>query len=224
VVSWCLGGRCIVERVRGEGIWPPTHFLRTNTVSRSSSKSRIEIIRPVSTNRIETKKDPTTAQMAGGSSVECRALVEAGCLLPESRRGAKGRARIQILTARSYTLVAEIERPAMLGYKRHRNIRAAACPVTGGTAFFVTLQLLTPAPNAPSKAAPVMQAVPRAAVKREGECLQHNARLDQVPDDLKRLILKYAMCDEAAMARPQAVLPHREDTGVFSRMFAPWPH
>jgi len=111
----------------------------------------------------------------------------------------------------------------MLGYKQHRNIRIAACLVTGGTAFFVTLQLLTPAPNAPSKAAPVMQAAPRAAVKKEDECLKRNARLDQVPDDLKRLILKYAMCDGAAMARPQDVLPDRENTGAFSRLFVPWP-
>jgi len=110
----------------------------------------------------------------------------------------------------------------MLGYKQHRNIRIAACLVTGGTAFFVTLQLLTPAPNAASKAAPVM-AVPRAAVKKEDECLKRNARLDQVPDDLKRLILKYAMCDGAAMARPQDVLPDRENTGAFSRLFVPWP-
>jgi hypothetical protein len=36
----------------------------------------------------------------------------------------------------------------MLGYKQ-RNIRVAACLLTGGTAFFVTLQLLTPAPDAP---------------------------------------------------------------------------
>jgi hypothetical protein len=112
----------------------------------------------------------------------------------------------------------------MLGYKQHRNIRVAACLLTGGTAFFVTLQLLTPAADAPpSKAAPAMQAVPRAAVKKQDECLQRNARLDQVPDDLKRLILKYAMCDETTMARPRHVLPHREDTGVFSRLFAPWP-
>jgi hypothetical protein len=109
----------------------------------------------------------------------------------------------------------------MLGYKQHRNIRIAACLATGGIAFFATLQLLTPIPNAPSTAAPVMQAVPRTAGRREDECLQRDARLDQVPDDLKRLILKYAMCNGAAMARPQ--LPHPENTGVFSRLFAPWP-
>lgn len=110
----------------------------------------------------------------------------------------------------------------MLGY----TIRVAACLVTGGTAFFVTLQLVTPQPDARSKAAPLVHADLPAAVKREAECLQRNARLDQVPDDLKRLIVKYAICDGAdgaAMARPQDVSLRREDTGVFSRLFAPFP-
>jgi hypothetical protein len=112
----------------------------------------------------------------------------------------------------------------MLGYKQYRNIRFAACLVTGGAAFFVTLQLLTPAPDAPpSKSAPIIQAVPRAEVKREDECLQRNAHLGQIPDDLRRAIIKYVLCDGAAMARPQNALPHREETGPFSRLFAPWP-
>jgi len=31
--------------------------------------------------------------------------------------------------------------------------------------------------------------------------LQRNARLDRIPDDLKRTILKYVVCDPAVMAR-----------------------
>jgi hypothetical protein len=81
----------------------------------------------------------------------------------------------------------------------------------------VTLQLLTPVPDAPpSKATSVMQAVPRAEVKREDECLPRNAQLDQISGDLKRAILKYALCDQGAMIRP-----HQETAGSFSHLFAP---
>ena len=118
----------------------------------------------------------------------------------------------------------------MLGYKQCRNIRIAACVATGGAAFFVTLQLQTPALDPPTSNVSVVQAVPRAEVKgaeakREDECLQlqRNARLGQIPDDLKRAIIKYALCDGTAIPRPQDAVAHREVTGPFSRLFAPWP-
>jgi hypothetical protein len=91
----------------------------------------------------------------------------------------------------------------MISYKQRRNIRAGACLVTTGAAFFVTLQVLAPATDVPSKAAPVMQAIERPAVKTEDECslLQRNARLDLNSDDLKRAVFKYVLCDPAVMAR-----------------------
>ena len=79
--------------------------------------------------------------------------------------------------------------------------------MTAGAAFFVTLQLQAPATDATSSVTPtvheVAHEVPRAAVKRESECslLQRNGRLDRVPDDLKRAILKYALCDEQDPSR-----------------------
>src|SRR5215467_13288570 len=101
-------------------------------------------------------------------------------------------ARTKMLTIHSYTLVVEPS-TVMLGYKQRRNIRVVACVMTGGAAFFVTLQLLTPAPDPPSSNVTVIQAVPRAQVKgeeakREDECLklQRDARLGRIPDDLKR--------------------------------------
>jgi hypothetical protein len=93
----------------------------------------------------------------------------------------------------------------MISYKQRRNIRVGACVVTAGAAFFVTLQLVAPATDASSKAATVMQAIPRTAVKTEDECslLQRNARLDRFPDDLKRTILKYVLCDPAVIGSPR---------------------
>ena len=121
-------------------------------------------------------------------------------------------ARIKILTARSYTLVAEPSE-AMLGHKQHRNIRVVACVMTGGAAFFVTLQLSTLGLDPPPSNVTVIQAVPRAEVKgeeakREDECLrlQRDARLGQIPDDLKRAIIKYALCDGTAIAPTQSVI------------------
>jgi hypothetical protein len=89
----------------------------------------------------------------------------------------------------------------MLTGKQRRHIRVGACVVTAGAAFFVTLQLQ--ATDAASKATPVVPAAPPAAAKRESECslLQHNGRLDRIPDDLKRAILKYALCDESDLSR-----------------------
>jgi hypothetical protein len=91
----------------------------------------------------------------------------------------------------------------MISYKQRRNVRVGACVVTTGAAFFTTLQLLAPATGTPSKAAPVLQEVQRAAVKIEDECalLKRNARLEQIPDDLKRAIHKYILCDPAVVAR-----------------------
>ena len=91
--------------------------------------------------------------------------------------------------------------------KQRRHVRVGACVVTAGAAFFVTLQLQPPATDATSSVTPtvheVAHAVPPAAVKRDSECslLQHNGRLDRIPDDLKRAILKYALCDESDLSR-----------------------
>jgi hypothetical protein len=84
-----------------------------------------------------------------------------------------------------------------------RVIRFAACVVTTGVAFFVTLQWQAPATDSPSKVTPVMHAVPWAGVKKEDECLlvQRNGSLDRIPDDLKRAILKYAVCDGSGPSR-----------------------
>ena len=95
----------------------------------------------------------------------------------------------------------------MLSDGQRRNIRVVACVVTTGAAFFATLQLQAPATDAPAKVTPVVHAVPAAAAKREAkrenECslLQHNGRLDRIPDDLKRAILKYALCDGSELAQ-----------------------
>jgi hypothetical protein len=91
----------------------------------------------------------------------------------------------------------------MLTDRQRRNIRVVACVVTTGAAFFATLQLQAPATDAPAKVTPVVRAVPAAAAKRETECslLQHNGRLDRIPDDLKRAILKYALCDGPELAQ-----------------------
>lgn len=91
----------------------------------------------------------------------------------------------------------------MISYKQRRNIRVGTCVVTTGAAFFTTLQLLAPATDTSSKAAPVMQEVQRAAVKIEDECalLQRNARLERIPDDLKRAIHKYILCDPTVVTR-----------------------
>ena len=108
----------------------------------------------------------------------------------------------QTLTNHFYTHAVESS-AAMTSAKQRRNIRVGACLVTTAAAFFVTLQALAPATDTPSKAAPILQANDRAAVKTEDECplLQRNARLDRIPDDLKRTILKYVVCDPAVMAR-----------------------
>jgi hypothetical protein len=96
----------------------------------------------------------------------------------------------------------------MLSDRQRRNIRVVACVVTTGAAFFVTLQLQAPATDAPAtdaraKVTPVVHAVHAAAAKKENECslLQHNGRLDRIPDDLKRAILKYALCDGPELAQ-----------------------
>jgi hypothetical protein len=91
----------------------------------------------------------------------------------------------------------------MLSTKQRRNIRVGACVVTTGAAFFVTLQLQAPATDAPSRVTPVVHEVPPAAAKRENECsqLQRSGRLDRVPDELKRAILKYALCDGSELSQ-----------------------
>jgi hypothetical protein len=91
----------------------------------------------------------------------------------------------------------------MLSDRQRRNIRVVACVLTTGAAFFATLQLQAPPTDAPAKVTPVVHAVPAAAAKRENECslLQQSGRLDRVPDDLKRAILKYALCDGPELAQ-----------------------
>src|SRR5262249_33655800 len=108
----------------------------------------------------------------------------------------------EFLTSRSLHSRRRIERVVMLTDKQRRHIRVGACVVTAGAAFLVTLQLQAPATDATSKPTAVVPAPP-AAAKRESECslLQHNGRLDRIPDDLKRAILKYALCDESDLSR-----------------------
>jgi hypothetical protein len=91
----------------------------------------------------------------------------------------------------------------MLSDKQSRNIRFAACVVTTGVAFFVTLQWQAPTTDAPSKVTPVMHDMPWAGVKKEDECLlaQRTGSLDRIPNDLKRAILKYALCDGSGPSR-----------------------
>lgn len=91
----------------------------------------------------------------------------------------------------------------MLTTKQCRNLRVGACAVTTGAAFFATLQLQAPATDAPSRVTPVVHAAPPAAAKRESECaqLQRSGRLDRIPDELKRAILKYALCDGAELSQ-----------------------
>jgi hypothetical protein len=91
----------------------------------------------------------------------------------------------------------------MLSTRQRRNIRVGACIVTTCAAFFTTLQLQAPATDAPARVTPVVHAVTPAAVKRENECsqLQRNGRLDRIPDELKRAILKYAMCDGSELSQ-----------------------
>jgi hypothetical protein len=92
----------------------------------------------------------------------------------------------------------------MLSDRQRRNIRVVACVVTTGAAFFATLQLQAPTTDAPATDAPAkVTPVVHAAPARENECslLQHNGRLDRIPDDLKRAILKYALCDGPELAQ-----------------------
>jgi len=91
----------------------------------------------------------------------------------------------------------------MLSDKQSRNIRLAACVVTTGVAFFATLQWEVPATDAPSKVTPVEHAQPLAGGKKENECLplERKVPLDRIPDNLKRAILKYALCDGSGPSR-----------------------
>ena len=82
-------------------------------------------------------------------------------------------------------------------------IRFAACVVTTGAAFFATLQWNAPATDAPAQVTPVMHAVPLAAVQEEDECalLRRSGSFNRAPENIRRAILKYALCDGSGPSR-----------------------
>jgi len=93
----------------------------------------------------------------------------------------------------------------VISNRQARIIRFTACVATTALAFFATLHWQAPAPpaDAPSEVTPVADVVPAAGIRRDDECAlaRRAGALDRIPDDIKRAILKYALCDGSGPSR-----------------------
>ena len=94
---------------------------------------------------------------------------------------------------------------SLISNRQARIIRFAACAATTALAFFATLHWQAPATDAPSQVTSVTDAVPwtDANVKKDDECalVRRAGALDRVPDEIKRAIIKYALCDGSGPSR-----------------------
>jgi hypothetical protein len=89
--------------------------------------------------------------------------------------------------------------------RQARFIRFAACVATTVLAFFATLHWQAPAPvtDATAEVTSIPDPVPAAGSRKDAECalVRRVGSHDRVPDDIKRAILKYAVCDEPGPSR-----------------------